>query len=159
MILVLILFYAVISVCFFLFWADRSKFPRYYSSLLSISYLRFLEQYILVYVFKLWEYEHLPTPLAKIIGVPILLDVTLFPMLGYLFIHCTSKKGENTIIYQLVWAMVLTGVEATMVGSGMLRHLQYWNFGCSYVLALATIIIIHLQYQLFLRTGWYQSDP
>lgn len=154
MILVLIIIYAVISVVFFIFRAERSKLREYYSTLLCISYLRFLEQYILIYIYEVWEYEHLPTPLANIIGVPILLDITLFPMLGYLFIQYKTKKWS----YNFIWAIILTGIEATMVWSGMLEHHKYWNFVWSYLLALATVFITHFQYQLFLRTGWYQPD-
>ncbi|WP_134704891.1 CBO0543 family protein [Ammoniphilus sp. YIM 78166] len=147
--------YAIISVCFFLFWAKRSKLREYYSSLLCISYLRFLEQYILVYILKVWEYKDLPTPLAQIIGVPILLDVTLFPMLGYLMIHYSYRKFSNTVKSHLIWATAILFVECTMLGAGHLEHHRYWNFMLSYLLALATVIIIYLQYKLFLRTGWY----
>lgn len=151
----LIIVYAVISVCFFLFWAEQSKFREYYSSLLCISYLRFLEQYILVYIFEVWEYKNLPTPLAQIIGVPILLDVTLFPLLGYLMIHFSYRKVSHTVKSHFLWAAAILLVECTMLGAGHLEHQRYWNFILSYLLALATVIIIHLQYKLFLRTGWY----
>jgi hypothetical protein len=77
------IFYSAISIFFFLFWADRTRLRKYYSALLTINYLRFLEQYVFVYVLKVWEYKHLPIHRAKVIDVPILLDVTLFPMLGY----------------------------------------------------------------------------
>ncbi|MEW9672473.1 CBO0543 family protein [Ammoniphilus sp. 3BR4] len=144
----LIIFYAAISVCFFLFRVERSKWREYYSTLLSASYLRFLEQYVLVYILKVWEYENLPTPLAKIIGVPILLDVTLFPVLGYLIVHYMKEKRAAKKYF--LPAAILTIVEGTMVWSGMLEHHRYWNFVYSYFLALATVIFLHYQYKLFM---------
>ncbi|MBP1935074.1 CBO0543 family protein [Ammoniphilus resinae] len=147
----LILFYSIISVYFFLFLADRSKFREYYSSLLCISYLRFLEQYLLVYVLKVWEYHHLPLPLAKVSGVPILLDVTFYPMVGYLMIHYSNRLLNKRMIHYLIWGAILTFVEFTMVWTGMLEHQKYWNFAASFLLAIATVVIIHGQYRLFLK--------
>jgi len=157
-VIMLIIFYTIISVCFFLFVADRSKFREYYSSLLCITYLRFLEQYLLVYILKVWEYDHLPTPFAKIIGVPFLLDVTLFPMLGYLIIHYSNRSANKRMLYYLIWGVVLTFVESTMVWTGLLEHQKSWNFTATFLLAMATVVIIHGQYRLFLKTGWFPID-
>lgn len=123
-----------------------------------ISYLRFLEQYILIYVLKVWKYKQLPSPLAKVIDVPILLDVTFYPMVGYLFIHYLHSKSVHLMTYYLLWSLTVWGVEYTIVLSGMLEHVKYWNLIFSYFLVLATLIMVHLQYKLFLRTGWYQTN-
>ena len=150
MVIMLILFYTIISVCFFLFLAYRSKFREYYSSLLCMCYLRFLEQYLLVYVLKVWEYHHLPSPLAKIIGVPVLLDVTFFPAVGYLIIHYANRSTNKWMIHSFIWGAFLTFVESTMVWSGMLEHTKYWNMAASFLLAIATVAMIHWQYRVFL---------
>jgi len=154
-VIMLIIFYTIISVCFFLFVADRSKFQEYYSSLLCITYLRFLEQYLFVYILKVWEYDHLPSALGKIIGVPIILDVTLFPMLGYLMIYYSNRSTNKRVIHYLIWGVVLALVEYSMVWTEMLEHRKYWNFAASFLLAMATVVIIHGQYRVFLKTGWF----
>lgn len=151
----IIIIYSVIALLFFLIRRGHIDFRQYYSTLLMMSYLRFLEQYILVHILQVWEYQNLPLPLAQVISVPITLDITIYPLLAYFFIKFVPEKPINTLIYYLVFPFTLLGIETSLVWGGFIEHHKEWNFLFSYYLAFCTFLIVHWQYRLFLKTGWY----
>lgn len=155
MISILITLYTVFALLFFLVWRKRIDFRQYYSTLLMMSYLRFLEQYIIIYMLKVWEYKHLPLPFSKVVGVPMTLDLTIYPLLAYLFILFVPDKPIMTLIYYFIYPFTLLIIEVSLVWQGFLEHQNGWNFIFSYYVAFCTFLVVHWQYRLFLKTGWY----
>ncbi|MGO4890369.1 CBO0543 family protein [Anaerobacillus sp. MEB173] len=153
--MMLILIYSTIAILFFLMWRKRIDFRHYYSTLLTISYLRFLEQFILVHILEVWEYDNLPLPVASTIGAPILLNITFFPLLAYFFIKYIPKSRLKILVYYFLWAFILLGVETSLIWTNYLEHKKEWNYLFSYYLAFSTFVVVHWQYKLFLTTGWY----
>lgn len=156
----LIIIYSVIALLFFLIGIKHINFRRYYSTLLMMSYLRFLEQYIIVHVIEMWEYKNLPLPMSQVISVPMTLDLSIYPLLAYLFIKFVPGRRIYTFIYYLLFPLTMVGVESSLIWGGYLEHQYEWNFLLSYYLAFATFLVIHWQYKLFLKTGWHpQNNP
>ncbi len=154
----LLITFSVIALLIFLILKKQMDFRLYYSTMLMISYLRFLEQYILVYMVEVWKYEHLPLPLSTVIGVPVTLDITIYPLLGYLFIKFLPINKISIILYISIFSVALLGIEASLVFWGNLEHLKNWNFLLSYYLAIGTLLVVYWQYKLFLKTGWYEKQ-
>lgn len=155
----LITIYAIIAILIFLILGKKIDFRRYYSTLLTICYLRFLEQFVLVYMLNVWEYDNLPLPLSSIINVPVLMDITLYPLLAYFFIQYIPEKPLRIFAYYFLFSFTLLGLEASLVWADYLVHKKEWNYIFSYYLSFVTFLIIHWQYKLFLQTGWYTNSP
>ncbi|ARU61335.1 hypothetical protein CBW65_10240 [Tumebacillus avium] len=144
--------YVTVALSLLAFWlfGDKSRFRELFPSMLAGSLLRLKEQYVFTHLTKVWEYEQL-VPLFQVVDLPVLLDLTFFPIVSYLYLQHLPQQRLGKFFYTLFAAALLLLYEYLMISFGHLRHHHQWNLLLSYLLLLLTLALVALQYNFYRR--------
>ena len=140
---------AAVGVLSFLLLADKSRMRDLFPSLLFMVYFRFTEQYLLVDILHVWDYESLSTPLANIMNIPVLVDVFFYPPMGYLYVQYYPKTRPARLLYAIAWATAFMINEQIAVRGGHIEQEASWHPFLSFLLFLVMMLLLILQHKLY----------
>jgi hypothetical protein len=129
----------LLAILIFWRWADFSRFKELLPIMLTGSYLRFLEHFIIIDWLKIWKVYGSE---EVTLWLPISADVTIWPISCYLFVQAVSNPkrwflGLLWIPIMLLYLKILVWVDVFSMHKG-------WHLGHSALLVSVYYALIYL---------------
>lgn len=132
------------------FWklADLTRARELFPVIITGGFIRFLEHYLIVDWFQFWEIHG---PHWQQLWVPVSLDLTIWPMVFYLYIQYLPEK--NRLLYGTLWVgLMLFHVESLKVLKVMSMQ-KGWHIGYSAMLVSFNFVFIYVIW------NWIRGKP
>ncbi|ARU63598.1 hypothetical protein CBW65_23225 [Tumebacillus avium] len=99
-----------VSIAILVFWgfADKGRFRAMFPVWMSAIFVRFLDHYIVIDWFKLWV---LHGQGWRMIWIPMLANITIWPIAAYLYIQYLPKSRNffRLLLHTLPYVVVMSG--------------------------------------------------
>ncbi|BCJ86798.1 hypothetical protein [Effusibacillus dendaii] len=92
----------IVAILVFVIWGDRKRLRELMPTVMTGIYFRFLQQYIIIDWLQYWEVHG--TESMKT-WLPIIADITVWPVVSYLFIQYCPKRFK--LLYGAVWVCLM----------------------------------------------------
>lgn len=131
--------YEIIAILIFWRFADRSRLRELLPVVLTGSFLRYLEHYVLIDWLQIWT---LPGPPWKELWLPITADLTIWPVSVYLFVQYLPSRKRW--LYIAFWSLMMTLYLKSLKLLGVLSKGEHWTIYHTYLVVTSYFWIIYL---------------
>ncbi|HEU4962579.1 MAG TPA: CBO0543 family protein [Bacilli bacterium] len=145
--------YLLSAIGLLTFWlfCDKSRWRELYPSAMFMTYVRFVEQYILVEILHVWTYDNLTNPFSSYMNTPVIVDLFFYSSMGYLFVQKWPLRRPARLFYVVGWALLFTIDEYIAVLHGTIKFKAPWGVFESFMLFVTALVLLVIQYEFYSR--------
>lgn len=132
----------ILAILFFWKFADLSKARILFPIALTGAFLRFIKHYIVVDWFHIWEI-HVSQRMELLL--PISADLTIWPVVCYLFIQYLPEKGK--LLYGTLWVGIMLVYTQALLFFDVITMKKGWNLGTSALVYVVYFTLVYLTWR------------
>ncbi|WP_338021751.1 CBO0543 family protein [Bacillus pakistanensis] len=123
---------------------DWRNWEKYYPTMLYISLLTFLYEFISHSHFHLWELEE--GPFFNLMNVHFVHNLIINPLIAMLFLSNYPSGFKRQMIYTLKWMFLFLLVEWACEHFGLISYHNGWHFGWSFLFVMIMFPMVRLHH-------------